>query len=160
VFRSDEGSQAAMRVRKPTFALDIAGVHRGREVNSAKEYGMRRRMEHRRLKPARRCCFMVGGWSKRAREVHSIVTNEILAAISGRGTERSVIPSELIKKVWDAHPLICPKCQGEMRDCGLITNTPSSRRSKARTQFLQACEPRSAARMQTAIATGELFHKL
>jgi hypothetical protein len=51
--------------------------------------------------------------------VNSIVTSEILAVISGGGTQRSVRPSELIKKVWDADPLLCPECQGEMRIVGV-----------------------------------------
>jgi hypothetical protein len=37
-----EGSQVAVHVRKPfpnAFVLDIAGVHRGREVNPAKDTG-------------------------------------------------------------------------------------------------------------------------
>jgi hypothetical protein len=104
---------------------------------------------------------MVGGWSKRAREVHSIVTSEILAAISGCGTERSVIPSELIKKVWDADPLMYPKCQAETR---IVASSPTRRHrgdpKLALNSCKQACESRSAARMQTAVATGELFHKL
>jgi hypothetical protein len=94
-------------------------------------------MEHRRLKPARRCCFIDGGWSKRAREVHSIVTSEILAAISGGGTERSVTPSELIKEGPGRRSAYVLEVPGR-DDCGLITKTPSSRRSKTRTQFLQA----------------------
>ncbi len=67
---------------------------------------------------------MRGQREKRAAERVEVADEESVEVIDVSGHQPRRIPSkkwrELIKKVWEADPLLCPNCGGEMRIVGLI----------------------------------------
>jgi len=60
--------------------------------------------------------------------------------------------SRLIQKIYEADPLVCPKCQGAMRVIGRIED-PEGNPGHPRTSGLVACESLSPAKAGIKAAT-------